>query len=225
MKPGFFSPRRQRWAWMAGLIAGGLAGAWADQTRIPDYEAARKLFWGEVYRQGGETLYCGKAFSAGDHRGVNIEHIFPMSWVTNALDCGTRDQCRNSDPRFNRIEADLHNMYPALTAINDARGSASFGMIDGEKREYGSCDFELDQRHYTVEPRDTVRGEIARAMFYMHDEYGLEIRPRQGKTLKRWNQDDPPSADEKRRNDLIEKLEGKRNPYIDDPELAKKLWF
>jgi len=30
----------------------------------------------------------------------------------------------------------------------------------------------------------------------------------------------PPGADEKRRNDVIQRLQGRRNPYIDNPSLA-----
>ena len=50
--------------------------------------------------------------------------------------------------------------------------------------------------------------EIARSMFYMAKEFGPNIRARQGKTLKRWNHDDSASATERRRNDLIERIQG-----------------
>jgi len=40
---------------------------------------------------------------------------------------------------------------------------------------------------------------------------------------QQWNELDPPDAEEKARNDLIEQLQGTRNPYIDDPDLAKQL--
>ena len=60
-------------------------------------------------------------------------------------------------------------------------------------------------------------------MFYMADEHDLDIRARLGRTLKRWNRDDPVSAEERRRNDLIEKLQGNRNRFIDDPELVEHI--
>ena len=197
----------------------------ADQTRIKDYEEARQLFWSVLYRNGGETLYCGHTFRQNDRRGLNIEHVFPMSWATRTLNCGRRKQCRAKNPRFNRLEADLHNLFPARRDINDARSSFRFGVINGERRQFGNCDFEVDERQRVVEPRSASQGEIARAMFYMHDEYGMRIFPRLGRTLKRWHLQDPPSSEEKRRNDVIERLQGTRNDYIDHPEHATNLRF
>jgi deoxyribonuclease-1 len=77
-----------------------------------------------------------KLFIIGDHlrdaNRVNIEHVFPMSWVTRALSCGTRQQCRNTSKMFNRIEADMHNLFPALSEVNSVRSSFSFTKIGGE---------------------------------------------------------------------------------------------
>ncbi|MEZ5594697.1 MAG: endonuclease [Gammaproteobacteria bacterium] len=140
-----------------------------------------------------------------------------MSWVTKELNCGTRRECRRNSERFNRIEADLHNLFPARTDINDDRGSFPFGMVKGEARKYGSCDFEVDFKRRQAEPRPAARGDIARAMFYMADTYGFTIFRRQGKLLARWHREDPPSALERRRNDRIEQLQGTRNPFIDNP--------
>ena len=88
-----------------------------------------------------------------------------------------------------------------------------------------TCDFEVDERRRVVEPRPQVRGEIARSMLYTANEYGLKIRTKFGSTLKRWNRDDRVSAEEKRRNDAIEIIQGNRNPFIDHPEHAEKLRF
>jgi deoxyribonuclease-1 len=38
-----------------------------------------------------------------------------------------------------------------------------------------------------------------------------------------WHDEDPPSKDEKRRNDIIEKLQGTRNTFIDDPDKISEL--
>jgi deoxyribonuclease I len=214
-------------AGLALLLWGCGVGSSAEsgQTRIEDYEQARKLFWQELYDRGGETLYCGRQFGAGYNRGINIEHVFPMAWVTSALQCGRRKQCRETSERFNRIEADLHNLYPARTDINKARGAMSFGEIEGERRWDGQCDFEVDERRRVVEPRPAARGEIARAMFYMRDTYGLVIFDRLGARLKEWHRRDPVSVHERQRNDAIEKIQGTRNKYIDDPGLVDGLDF
>jgi deoxyribonuclease-1 len=197
----------------------------ADQRVNDNYEEARKVFWSQLYSQGGETLYCGTRFSSTGRRGLNIEHVFPMSWVTRAVGCGRRKECRETSPLFNRIEADLHNLYPTRADLNDARGSFRFGEISGERRMFGDCDFEVDQRQRVFEPRAASRGEIARAMFYMHREYGLTIFRRQGKMLQQWHRRDPPDSMERERNDRIEIIQGNRNPYIDRPGLADQLRF
>ncbi len=180
------------------------------------YSDIRPVFWGQLYSNGGNTLYCDQAFGKRHGRNINIEHIFPMSWVTKSLKCGTRNQCRDNSNRFNRIEADLHNLYPALAEINDMRGAMSFAIIKGEKHARAGCDFEADKRSYKAEPRPAVRGDIARAMLYMADTYAeLTLFKSQRKLMEKWHREDPPDSEEKRRNRLIESIQGNRNRYID----------
>jgi len=210
------------------LIAAGLGlrtYVGADQSQLADYDDARRVFWSTVYADGGETLYCGYKFQPGDTRKLNIEHIVPMAWATRTLKCGTRKQCRRNSPEFNRLEGDLHNLYPSLRKINDERGSLRFGIISGEKRKYGACDFEVDFRTRIVEPRPEVRGDIARAMFYMHQRYGIEIFSKLGRQLLQWHEQFPPTDEDKRRNDVIESVQGTRNGFIDDPNRASSLGF
>ncbi len=209
---------------LSGILLVGMSGA--HPSFPPDYDTARPLFWSKLYPQGGETLYCGTKFSGRRGRKFNVEHVFPMSWVIRELKCGTRTQCRKSSQTFNKIEADMHNLFPSLKYINDARGSFRYGMIPGEKRQFGKkCDFEVNFRRRVVEPRKAVRGDIARAMFYMKDTYGMVIFRKQGNLLLNWHEADPPSRFEKRRNDKIEKIQGNRNKFIDKPELARDLRF
>jgi len=218
-------------ALLAGIVLGGGACAEHDSAprgegkRLPDYKVALAQMWGVLYAQGGETLYCAREFGAKKGGRINVEHVFPMSWVAWHLKCGKREECRKRSDEFNRIEADLHNLWPSRADVNKARRSHPFGVIKGEKHAFQGCDFELDERKRLVEPRPEARGEIARSMFYMAGEYGLEIRDRLGGTLKRWNRDDPVSDEERRRNDAIERIQGNRNPFIDEPALAERLRF
>jgi len=210
-------------AFLAGRAMDGSLSA--GQTGIRNYEDARPLFWRQVYPDGGRTLYCDEPFGSGYNRGLNIEHVFPMAWVTNALKCGRRKACRRSSERFNQIEADLHNLYPSRTDVNDARGAMRYGEIPGERRWSGGCDFEVDENRRVVEPRPGARGEIARAMLYMRDTYGMIIFDDLGRRLKQWHRDDPVSAHERRRNDAIEQIQGTRNKYIDEPQLVDAIHF
>lgn len=188
------------------------------QNKLADYRKAKRLFWSRIYSDGGQALYSREAFAENAHRWVNIEHVFPMSWVINNIGCGDRDQCRRYSDSFNLVEADMHNMYPARRDLNQERGSLSFGMIKGEERKFRHYDFEVDFKTRVIEPTLESKGNIARAMVYMADAYGLRIFGKQLRILKHWNELDPPSEREALRNDLIEAVQGNRNHFIDHPE-------
>jgi deoxyribonuclease-1 len=77
------------------------------------------------------------------------------------------------------------------------------------------CDFEVDFEARVVEPRPAARGNIARAMLYMEERYGLEIFQRQREMLLRWHEEDPVDDEERRRNALIRDLQGEGNRWIE----------
>ncbi|MCW8908858.1 MAG: endonuclease [Sedimenticola sp.] len=206
-------------------LSGSPQAAGLGQQVYQEYLESRPVFWQRIYPQGGETLYCGEAFSAYHGRSINIEHVFPMAWVMREEGCRSRELCRERSPRFNRIEADMHNLYPTLARINKVRSSFPFAEIDGERRDFGNCDFEFHPRRRVVEPRPASRGNIARALFYMHETYGLTLFRRQGELMKKWNREDPPDREERRRNELIFKYQGTRNRFIDHPAAAEQLDF
>jgi deoxyribonuclease-1 len=195
-------------AWLLLASVAATAGPAGYLDTIP-------VFWRNLYPDGGETLYCGQRFERFD-RSVNIEHVFPMGWVTRELRCGDRDRCRRTSERFNRIESDMHNLYPARKDVNRARGAYRFGEIRGERRYLEGCDIEIDDRARVVEPRPEVRGDIARAMLYMEARHDLPLFRKTRALMETWHREDPPSAEERRRNDLIERVQGNRNPYIDE---------
>ena len=195
----------------------------ADQTQVRDYNTARQLVWGRLYTDGGFTFYCGEPFE--DKTGLNVEHVYPASWMAVFLGCGSRKECRKTSERFNRMEADLHNLFPVRAEIKQARSNFRFAMIKDELREFGECNFERDMDSHVVEPRPVTRGNIARAIFYMHKEYGLPIDSRDVDLLKQWNRDDPPNYNEMLRNNVIEELQGTRNRFIDHPRQVEDLKY
>ena len=172
------------------------------------------IFWQTLYPSGGTDLYCGKRFGKYD-RAYNIEHVMPMAWVKKELKCGTRKQCRERSTRFNQIEMDMHNLYPSDKGANHERLAYAFAEIPGEKWWREDCDLEIDKHKRLAEPREAVRGDIARAALYMEERWGIPIYQRQRSLLLRWHQEDPPDAHERWRNDQIEAYQGNRNPWID----------
>lgn len=199
----------------------------ASVIEIKDYSEARKVFWKSVYPAKAKTLYCDLEFDSRERKGINVEHVFPMSWATNGVDCGTRKQCRVNSSKFNLIEADMHNLYPSRSDVNQQRSSFRFGEVKGEKRKFGKqCDFEVNYHGRIAEPRLEVRGEVARSMFYMADKYksdGLVLFEKQARLLYKWHKADPPTSDEVKRNGVIASLQGNRNRFIDEPELLDQL--
>ena len=198
----------------------------ADDS-INNYDQiASHVFWDELYPYGGWTLYCGYRFEhdrrTKDSKPVTIEHIYPTARMIKQLRCGSRMQCRESgNKRFTRMEADMHNMYPVWSALVTYRDGFQFGEIPGEEWRFNDCDIEW--KGGVFEPRPVARGNIARALLYMHKQYGLKLDPDEVKMLVRWNSEDPPSNQEIERNNKIESVQGIRNPYIDNPSLADKL--
>lgn len=92
------------------------------------------------------------------------------------------------------------------------------------------------------EPIDRDKGDIARALFYMTTRYidgdgsgGTKLiltyntDSNGGKwgylsALLDWHEKDPPDKFEKRRNGLVQEIQGNRKPYIDHPEYARKVF-
>lgn len=202
------------------------AGLNGGKTTLKDYETARKVFWDKLYHGKVSSFYCGESFSSYERRGYNVEHVFPMSWVASSMKCGKRKQCRKSSSDFNGVEADLHNLFPTRADVNKERSSYAFGVVNGEKRKFGPCDFEVNYRTRLAEPTEQVRGDVARAMFYMAYSYkgfGLKLFDKQREILHQWHVQDPPGQEELRRNDVIERIQGNRNPFIDDPSELTRL--
>ncbi len=187
----------------------------AEQTVISDYAAARKeYFWTQLYTAGGNTLYCDTPFSSGDR--YTIEHVYPADWIAEHFGCKNRRECNN--PHYRHAEADLHNLWPALGRINSSRGKLWFDEIPGEsaRRFTDICaDFERGNgRGARVEPRDSVKGDIARSLFYMSEAYGLPLYGME-EMLQRWHEEDPVDEIELWRNNTIDAIQRTRNRWID----------
>ena len=174
------------------------------------------VFWRTLYPDGGRGLYCDADFAAHD-RSYNIEHVYPMAWVSRALRCGDRHACRRNSPVFNEIESDMHNMYPVRKDLNRERAAYPYREIRGERRVEPGCDLEIDHRARMVEPPPVSRGNIARAMLYMEGRYDLKLYQRQRRLLLEWHRADPVDEHESWRNRRIKAVQGEPNPWIEQP--------
>ena len=79
---------------------------------------------------------------------------------------------------------------------------------------FGKCDVEIKSRK--VEPREKIRGEIARTYMYMDSVYtGRGIISKKNRNLfESWNQSDPVDEWECERAKRIERIQGNRNEEV-----------
>ncbi|MDE5714820.1 MAG: endonuclease [Anaeroplasmataceae bacterium] len=134
---------------------------------------------------------------------------------------------------------DAHHLFASEKNINATRGNKDFNYVkNGNSDSYGN---RWDSTFF--EPRDEVKGDIARAMFYMVVRYSdpnelvlnlvnSTTSSSSNKTgqlgylnvLLEWHQIDPVSDKEKERNEIIYSLQGNRNPFIDYPDWVNLLY-
>lgn len=195
----------------------------AEQTVIQNYKDAKdNYFYTQLYvGVVGESLYCGIPRPIIVGGGRSIEHVLPVSWIAEHFGCANRD-CDNIN--YKHAEGDLHNLWLSVRSINSSRGNHLYNEIEGERRFDYCPEFErtYGSNPAHVEPRNSVKGNIARSLFYMNDEYGIDLKEMLP-MLKRWNRFDPPNEHEHWRNDRIFKLQGTRNKFIDNYHLANSM--
>jgi deoxyribonuclease-1 len=127
-----------------------------------------------------------------------------------------RNCARKVDQEFRFMEADLHNLVPAVGEINGLRSNYSFAMIPGEPRKFGSCDMEIEDRK--AEPPENVRGDIARIYKYMDAAYpgrGI-ISKKNCKLYDAWDRQDPVDAWECEKERRVAKIQKNRNWFVAD---------
>lgn len=150
-------------------------------------------------------------------RRVEIEHIMPAWEFGHQLKCwqkGGRKNCSSSDKKFNQMEGDLHNLFPAVGEVNGDRSNFRFTDWNGKPTQYGKCDMVIDFKAKRAQPPKRARGIIARAYLYMADRYKIRLASQQKKLYTAWNKMYPPTKLECERNVLIKKRQGNDNPFV-----------
>ena len=116
--------------------------------------------------------------------------------------------------QFRYMQADMHNLVPAIGEINWLRSNYSFAMIPGEERRFGSCDMEIVNRK--AEPPEDVRGDIARIYFYMSDAYpgrGI-VSKKNRKLFDAWDRQDPVDEWECEKERRVRAIQGSENFFV-----------
>ena len=153
-----------------------------------------------AHRGNAILLYTGESRNYNSAN-VNTEHVFPQSKLSNA----------------GQQKGDLHHLRACDKNVNSTRGNLPFTQGSGRARKVGGGWY----------PSDEFKGDVARMVMYMNLHYNLpwdRISTDGVKLMLRWNAEDPVSALEQQRNNVIEEAQGNRNPFIDNPYLATKIW-
>ncbi|WP_196140933.1 endonuclease [Aliikangiella sp. G2MR2-5] len=202
----------------------------------------------DLYKESPETFYCGCEInwdgkklvpdwnSCGftprkqERRASRIEweHVVPAWEFGHQLQCwqnGGRKNCSKVNAKFREMEGDLFNLVPAVGEVNGDRSNYRFGMIEGEPRVYGRCDAEVDFKARVFEPKEDIRGDIARTYFYFEEKYGLKISRKQKQLFAAWERSDPVSKKECLVAELKSAAQGKINEFLEKKckAFAKKL--
>lgn len=184
----------------------------------------------------GHTLYLDPTqdptqyiYLNGTSNGMNTEHAYPQS--KGAADGNAR--------------SDMHHLYPARIAVNEARGDAPYTDIpDAQTQKWFAGNQVLTSIPSTninayaefktgsFEPRESVKGDLARSMFYFYTMYQAQANladpnyfELQRPTLCQWAQLDPADSTELRKTwGIAPYQDGKPNPFVIDCTLASRCW-
>lgn len=171
---------------------------------------------------------CGYKPRKNKKRGETIEweHIMPAYRFASGLQCWNekicvdkngksykgRKCCEKVDKKFRIMQADMYNLVPSVGELNGDRSNYSYGIIEGEARVYGECDFEVSGKK--AEPKEDIRGDIARTYFYMEETYNIELTNEERQLFIMWNKLDNISQWEKVRAKRIKEIQGNENKFI-----------
>jgi deoxyribonuclease-1 len=177
--------------------------------------------WTWVGKSGGriDAASCGLKARKHEIRAERTEweHIVPAWTFGNQRQCwknGGREHCVDDDPVFRAMEADLFNLYPSVGEVNGDRSNFNYGMATGVAPQYGQCKTRVDFDQRAAEPRDEVKGLVARTTFYMFDRYKLSMSRQQQQLLMAWDKQYPVSSWEKERDRRIAAIMGHSNPFV-----------
>jgi len=171
-------------------------------------------------------------FMDGNNDGINAEHVFP----------------RSKGAEFGNPLSDMHHVFPSRVEVNNNRGSFPFAEIpDSNTESWYLRTTELSTipsnniNAYSegirgvngfFEPRESRKGDVARAMFYFYTIYRAQADAadpnffaQQMATLCKWHEQDPVDEQEYNRTFMIAPhQDGIPNPFILDCSLVERAY-
>lgn len=238
--PGYYDPAQG----LTGLpLKAALNDIIQDHIEFP-YTSTATDVWDILKETDKDTLnpnnvillYSGWSVDAAQEynsgNGWNREHVWPQSRGPFNTNLG--------------VGTDVHAIRPTDISVNSARNNRWFAecnepYIDAS----GPTGSFFSSTEWVWKPRDEVKGDVARMIFYMavryegeNGELDMELidsipsndnldLPLHAKLsdLILWHEQDPVSNWERNRNDIIYySYQNNRNPFIDHPEYVAEIW-
>ena len=149
--------------------------------------------------------------------GWNREHVWPQSLGGFST---------------SQAGSDLHHIRPDDVTTNSKRGNNKYGEVSSGSQATGSSLVGgMSGGVYSggyFEPHDNVKGDVARICLYVYVRWGGQYSKCSSITnvfqsidvLLNWCALDPVDTWEMGRNEVVQKIQGNRNVFIDYPELA-----
>jgi endonuclease I len=137
-----------------------------------------------------------------------------------------------------------HHLVPCKSNINTLRRNAPFGDIPDDKTKYWILADKVfirpDKRYLDsysestagfFEPREALKGDIPRSLFYFFTVYGHTITKKNSSfftsmlpDLCRWHRSDKVDSTEYKKSIAIARIQSNINPFVFDPSLAERCY-
>lgn len=194
------------------------------KTTDKDPNKSGNIIW---FYTGTSVAFSGD-FGNG-YNGTNREHVWPKAGG------------KAFDEKSN-AGSDAHHLRPCNANLNSKRGSCGYDEVpqipsniveENGSTSYGNLCYLANETFY---PGEGYRGATARILMYVQTRWGTEHSLKfvdgQGSvktigsisTLMKWHLEEPPTEEEYRRNEEVYKIQGNRNPFIDHPEYASRIY-
>jgi len=206
-------------------------------SNVLSYNSARDAMYGYIDNNNG-TVECIYTEFAVDNvpsnnprpyvyeNGIDCEHLWPQSMY------------EGSQP----MKSDIHHLRPSKSNVNSSRGNKPYNESqDNQTQTWYWLEYQLNdppnqnRDKYSesasgiFEPREDVKGDVARAMFYFYtmykDEADDEFFGLQKEILYDWHQIDGITNNEIDRTWYIAEYQNYPNPFILDETLIQRCYF
>ena len=223
-----------------GLLGDDLIDYLIDNYKtssVLSYNNARDVLYGEVDKENGQvkavyTNYSVQLPNGVDpsthlyENGIDCEHVWPQSMGASQIP----------------MRSDMHHLRPCKTNVNSSRGNSPFGEVNTSQvnhwywLEYDltnppsqNIDEYSESASGLFEPREDMKGDIARSMFYFYTMYSDVANDDffnvQKEQLYEWHQIDSITPQEIVRTNKISEYQDYPNPFIIDESLIQRCYF